>query len=186
MAHTRKTIRNNVVSMLTGNITYNSQQVSIYKSRALPWFEVEFPAIAVYMHEEDADDKESAPRYYDRVLQLIVEVLAEELSTAGTDDIFDDIIEQVENIFGLNPYLVFNSVDPADDTLYKSTRVTQTNNGKKIISGMATIWNVEYRTYAPPAQSLDLLRRSVTSIDAAIEGAAGPAHIRADQTFNNP
>lgn len=174
--HPRKAIRARAISLLTGNITYNSQAVPIYQSRALPWFSVELPAIGVYMNEESSDDRESAPRINYRELLLVTEIVARETLETVTDDLFDAIAKQIEDIFAVDPYL--NRT--ADDNMYTGMKIAMERDGDKIISGMPMSWKVEYRDFAPDPANIPLedLDTANTKIDV---NADENSRIEADQ-----
>jgi hypothetical protein len=159
--HKRKFIRDKVRNLLTGNIFYAGAAVGVYQTRVLPFWEIELPAIAFYLLDEEESDKSTAPRYYDRVLQLIIQVIVEEKSGIVTDDIIDDIIRQVENILFLKPTFE----DTINDSRLKSTQIRLKENGDRIFASASQLWNVEYDTDAPESQALDDFIAEKTGFD---------------------
>jgi len=162
MAHKRKGIRDKVFTKLNGNITYGGQPVNVYQTRAIPYWRVQLPAVSFYLFQEDADHQESAPREYWRNLQLAIQILVKETQGTITDDIIDDIADQVEKIFFLDPTID----DTIDDMALVNTSVAIKDDGEIIYSAAVLIFNLEYRTDAPefqPSLAVDL-QRSGTSI----------------------
>lgn len=146
--HYRKIIRDNIVNKLKGNITYNAQAVPVHQTRVIPYWKIQLPAIAVYMLQDTSEHKQSAPREYWRDLQLVVQIIIKEEAGKITDDIIDEIAEQIELIFFKDPWIN----DKVDDSDLVSTAIAVKEEGDILYSAASMIWNTEYRSEAPPAQ----------------------------------
>ncbi len=149
MASKRKEIRIEVVALLSvsGSVVWNSQDVPIYNSRAIPFWTVQLPAVAVYTLEESADHEETAPREYKRKLQLVTQIIAEIPDSGSIDDMLDDIAEQIELVLFKNQ--IINN--KADDSYLINTTINHRDEGEKLFAAASLIWEIEYRTDAPPA-----------------------------------
>lgn len=178
MAHQRKVIREAVKTMLDGNVTYGGNPVTVYQSRVVPYFNVELPALAIYFLNETADDRESAPREYKRYMELVVQIVVAEIKDVITDDIIDDIAYQIEQIFFKDSWLL----DTCCDSLYKSTNITFKENGDRIFTAAALVFEIEYDTYAPDTQPLDDLLTENTRTDTQGQTEQDAA---ADQTIDS-
>jgi len=184
--HYRKTIRDKVVSLLAG-ITYNSQAITIWRTRAVPFFQVELPAIAVYMINEDADEMGTAPRFYRRTLTLSVQIVGEENvsstpNVSNIDDMFDHIARQVEQKLFIDPFLG-NTVN---DCILSGTQIRYQEDGDRLIGSCILNWDITYETDAPDADTvgdLDDFETEKTGIDI---DADGNADISSESTVEAP
>lgn len=169
--HYRKTIRDKVITILTG-IEYNSVPLNIYKTRAVPFWEVQLPAIAVYCIDEVSDDEDTAPRYYDRDLTLSVQIVVQEIAAEVPEDVIEFIAEQVEARMDIDPTL--GNLDKVNDSSLKTTQIRSKDDGKKLIFSCIMNYNIEYKTPAPEyvAADLDDFVTAITSIDHNADGIA--------------
>ncbi len=116
MAHTRKLIREELVSILRSEVASVSD-TSIYESRIEPIFDrAALPAIAVYTRDETSEAFNDHDRIYQRDLQLAVEVLVQ--GNQNTDDSIDDICKEIE--------AALNSKQYERSENYQSIELTQT------------------------------------------------------------
>ncbi len=142
--HYRKAVRNKIKTLLEGNISYASRVVPVHQNRALPVWELELPLLAFYTLAENTDDENTAPRYYNRDYNLVINVIAEELSGVITDDIIDDIAEQVEAILERDPTLT----KLVNDLSLKSTNVTIKENADRVFAAAALVYSINTKTPA--------------------------------------
>lgn len=173
--HQRKLIRDKAVQMLTNKVYYESTILGVYKTRFLPWFPAELPAIGIYILEEPADDEETAPREYSRFPALMIEIILEKNHIEDSDDVLDYFAKQVENIFFLN-----NTMDDlVDDLKLQDTKITPKIDGKDIFAAITLNWEIKYRTDAPEAQGPPLvedLEKSDVKIGVGGDEVYDPEH----------
>jgi|DEB0MinimDraft_10_1074344.scaffolds.fasta_scaffold180643_2 hypothetical protein len=93
MAHIRKTIRENIVTTLTGLSTTGS---SVYETRIFPINYAKLPALMVYTQDDNVVEYTitSSSRTQHRQLTCIIEGHIK--ATANIDDTIDTISEEVE------------------------------------------------------------------------------------------
>ncbi len=92
MAHVRKSIRDNVVTTLTGLTTTGS---NIYRTRVYPLAEDKLPGLAIYTRDEStAYDTMGKPRTQIRRLAVLVEIYVK--GTSNYDDTLDTICVEIE------------------------------------------------------------------------------------------
>ena len=99
--HPRKVIRDTVVAILKGKIPEIGDRV--FKSRPLPFFLGELPALAVYIPDEAIQRWSDSPTVYKRKPRVIVEVVVN--AAENCDDAMDKVCDQVEQLLLANPYL---------------------------------------------------------------------------------
>ena len=93
MAHARKTIRDRIVTDLTGLATTGSR---VYRSRVYPLAEAKLPGLAVYTLSEQIDYATiGASRLQQRVLSVVVEIYVK--GTSNYDDQLDQISLEIED-----------------------------------------------------------------------------------------
>ncbi len=173
--HQRIAIRNKAVSMLTNKVYYNSVALGVHKTRFLPWFPAELPAIGVYILEEPADDELTAPREYSRFPALMIEIVLEKNHIEDSDDVLDYLAKQVENIFFLNNIMD----DLVDDLKLQDTKITPKIEGKDLYASIVLNWEIKYRTDAPEAQGPPLvedLEKSDVKIGVGGDETYDPEH----------
>lgn len=93
MAHIRKTIRENIVTTLTGLATTGS---SVYETRIFPINYAKLPALMVYTQDDNVVEYTitSSSRTQHRQLTCVIEGHIK--ATANIDDTIDTISEEVE------------------------------------------------------------------------------------------
>lgn len=92
MAHVRKSIRDNVVTALTGLTTTGN---NVYQTRIYPVAEDKLPGIAIYTRTEDTEYQTiTVPRIQERTLSIAVEAYVKALN--NYDDTLDAIAAEVE------------------------------------------------------------------------------------------
>ena len=146
--HYRKLIRNRAKQLLrdpdTG-IKMNSSQV--YCSRPLPVFLTELPVCLIYFTEEGADHKSSAPRYYERELTLVTEVLhnIETERENALDDYLDSRAFEIERALTTDKFLGLEGI--VQDCVLTRTEVINLNfEGERTAASLRIFWNVKYVT----------------------------------------
>lgn len=93
MAHARKTIRDRIVTTLTGLTTTGS---NVYRSRVYPLAENKLPGLAIYTLAEELEYAAiGTSRLQQRVLQVAVEIYAK--GTSNYDDTLDQICLEIED-----------------------------------------------------------------------------------------
>lgn len=99
MPHVRKTIRDQIVTALTGLATTGA---NVYKSRVYPLAQGKLPGIAVYTNTERADYITiSQPRSVQRRVTLSVEVYVK--GVLNYDDQLDQICSEIETALYSSP-----------------------------------------------------------------------------------
>jgi hypothetical protein len=146
MAHYRKTIRDAVVTLLTGLASTGSR---VYPSRLYPYDPAEAggPGLMVYTVSE-ASSLEG--RTLTRELDLVIEVVAQVNGTL--DDDLDTIAKEVEVAMGTYPRLGLTG--PIDSWL-KSTQVAFRKDGEKETGGLVMTYGVMYRTTQANPEALN-------------------------------
>jgi hypothetical protein len=116
MAHPRKLIREEIVSILKSEVP-SVADTSIFESRIEPIFDrAILPAIAVYTKSESSEAFNDHHRIYQRDLEIAVEILVQ--GNNDTDDAIDDICEEIE--------AALNSTRHERSSNYQSIELTQT------------------------------------------------------------
>lgn len=92
MAHVRQTIRERIVTVITGLTTTGSR---VFDTRIYPLTSAELPALIVYARDEDIEYEDLKPnRLQRRDLSVVIEAHAK--ATANLEDTFDTIAKEVE------------------------------------------------------------------------------------------
>tara|TARA_B100000214_G_scaffold306539_1_gene237605 strand:+ start:659 stop:1102 length:444 start_codon:yes stop_codon:yes gene_type:complete len=93
MAHIRKTIRENIVTTITGLSTTGS---NVYETRYFPLETGNLPALIVYSNEESVENYTlgAGSRSMERTLNVTIEAHCR--GTSNIDDTLDTIAEEVE------------------------------------------------------------------------------------------
>lgn len=93
MAHARKTIRDRIITDLTGLATTGSR---IYRSRVYPLAEGKLPGLCVYTMSEQIDYATiGTSRLQQRVLSVVIEIYVK--GTSNYDDDLDQISLEIED-----------------------------------------------------------------------------------------
>jgi len=163
--HERQIIRDKVFTLLDGNVFFPlpATPIKVFKTRFVPFWTENLPALGLYMLQDDSNAGENAPRWYERDLQLNAQIFVEEKIGIITDDIIDDIAEQIETILYKNPLLD----NLAKDSKLVSTAISFKSEGERLFVAANMIWNIEYDTDAPAAQTLDGLNTANIDISTA-------------------
>jgi hypothetical protein len=146
MAHLRKSIRDAVVTILTGLTTTGAR---VYPSRLYPYDPAEAggPGLMVYTVSESS---ELEGRTLTRELDLVIEVVAQVNDTL--DDTLDTIAVEIETAMGTDPRLGFTG--PVDSWL-KSTQFAFRKDGEKETGGLVMTYGVYYRTTQANPEALN-------------------------------
>lgn len=142
MPHLRKSIRDAVVTALTGLATTGS---SVYPTRTYPLDETKLPALCVYTISEDSavDSMKVSTRGLARSLELAVEGMA--VNNGGLDDALDQIALEVETAVAADP--TFGGL--CYDCSLSQTRVSvRGGESQKEIGSIILTFTLRYRTRA--------------------------------------
>ena len=121
MAHIRKTIRDIMHAKLLAADT--AAGTKIFKNRVFPYWENELPAITVYVTDEDSSIYNAAPREYERMFQVGVEIVAE--ANENMDDTLDALALEVEAVFNEDETFRDESGnDRVSDLIYTGSRMS--------------------------------------------------------------
>lgn len=146
MAHMRKTIRDAVVTLLTG---LTSTGARVYPSRLYPYDPAEAGGAGLMVYTV-SESSLLEGRTLTRELDLVIEVVAQVNGTL--DDDLDTIAVEVETAMGDDPALGFNG--PVDSYL-KSTQVALRKDGEKETGGLVMTYGVMYRTTQDNPEALN-------------------------------
>lgn len=136
MAHLRKTIRDNVVTTVTGLATTGAR---VFRSRVYPLEAADLPGILVYTLSESVRyGSTGRPREMIRTVQLVVEAVAR--VSAGLDNDLDQICLEVEKALVAD----HKRGNQAIDTRLDGTEITITGDGDKPIGSARMSWLVDY------------------------------------------
>lgn len=91
MAHVRKSIRDDIVTNLTGLTTTGS---NVFESRIYPAHVSKLPALFIYVKSESSQPSTMGTRRYERTVTFSVEALV--YATSGYDNTLDTIAKEVE------------------------------------------------------------------------------------------
>jgi len=167
--HPRKAIRDKAVEMLTNKVYFDDAIVKVFKTRFLPLFPAELPAIGVYILDEPADDEETAPREYKRTPQLMIDICLKKNHVENSDDVIDYIAKQIEDLFFIDNIMG----GLVDDLKLQNTKISPKIDGKDLYMGATIIFEIEYRTDAPEEQGPPLVEDLHTSdISIGVDGVS--------------
>lgn len=151
--HTRAEIRAKVYELLLGQTTCGD---AVYKNRARPFIQAEgwqneLPALVIYTNDESVALYNEAPREYARTSNIIVEIHA--AADEQTDDLLDNIAEQVEVLISRFNWEAFNV-----DFGLGSTRMQLIDAGAQVVNGaLAVTFEMTYYSPLPDAGKADSL-----------------------------
>lgn len=135
MSHKRTTIRNAVVTMLTGSTTAGS---NVYANRMTRNWTSELPAILIYMLDETNVPRDVRSNQYIRTLQLLIEIRTQATTNVDTD--IDDIALEVEDLIKADQSLTGNALA----AILTSTEVTL-DSESELETGVAVLtYEVKY------------------------------------------
>lgn len=140
MAHVRKTIRDKIVTLVTGLSTTGT---NVFRSRVYPLESAKLPGLTVYTLDEDSQIitmGSTGNNRMDRVVEIAIEGYARE--TSNLDDKLDQIALEVEEAIA------------ADDTLTGSakkaelvkTNITMLGDGNQPIGAIRLLYEIQYNT----------------------------------------
>lgn len=157
--HPRKAIRDKAVAMLAGKVYLDSTAINVFKTRFLPLYPDELPALGVYIVDEPADHQETAPREYFREPQLRIDIVLAKDGVEDPDDEIDYIAKQVEDLLMIN-----NKMDGLiADLFLTGTTITPKVDGDKIYLGATMNFKLEYYTAGPEEQGAPLVEAFETA-----------------------
>jgi len=150
MAHERQDIRDRIKSILdTAALTGINNW---FNSRGVPLYQAELPIGLIYITEEEADNKDSAPRYYNRIARVRIEIIS--VANENFDNFLDDKAKEVEDLFFEKWTLstdakIENGLAFVQDFVLAATRMAMEEEGDNLISSLIMEWLCEYITQAP-------------------------------------
>ena len=134
MTHARKTIRDDVVTTLTGLTTTGSR---VHDTRIFPLSESGLPCLAVYAGDENVE-RAALGNMLERQLELVVRCYAR--ATSGVEDVLDQIAEEVET--------ALTSATGAKDLVLRSSEPEYSDEGDMQIATRSIVFDVTYYTDA--------------------------------------
>lgn len=138
MAHVRKSIRDNVVTTVTGLATTGA---NVYRTRAYPLASGKLPGLCVYTNSEASTNETiTYPRTKTRIAELAVEGYVS--GTANIDNSLDQIALEVEE--ALTADVTRNGL--AKDTELTSTEIEVVGEGEKVAGVIRMIFTITYMT----------------------------------------
>lgn len=129
MAHSRKKIRDNVKTLLTGQTSAGD---NVFTSRGRDADESELPCIIIYTPEESKIPRSVQAKQYIRNLEVWVEIRVQ--ATDGVDDILDDLTDCVERLLVDNPDIINSNLG-----LQLTNTLTEVDESGKIPYGAGTV-----------------------------------------------
>jgi len=143
MAHQRKTIRDQVITSLTGLTTTGS---NIFNSRVYPNEQSKLPLLNVYTLSESSEL--DAVGGLLRSLELVVEGFAS--ANSNIENTLDTIAKEVEEALGSDITLTNTCLNH----FISSTEVTLANEGSLPIGVVRMVFTVQYRTTQSDVEAL--------------------------------
>ena len=138
MTHVRQSIRDNVVTTVTGLSTTGSR---VFRTRVYPLETGNLPGLCVWTSTEDSTVSTlTAPKYLDREVEVIVEAYVR--GTANYDNTLDTICSEVEAAMAGD----LDRGDNAKDTFLTRTELEFSDEGDQPIGMARMTFTVEYRT----------------------------------------
>lgn len=142
MAHQRKTIRDNVITTLTGLTTTGS---NVFNTRILPNLETNLPCLNVYTISESSEEVDFLS--IQRDLTLAVDGYAKNSSTI--EDALDTIAQEVEDALGTD----VTRGNTAYDTFLSSTEMDLSSDGDIQMGVVRLQFTIRYRTAKTDSES---------------------------------
>lgn len=141
MAHKRKLIREEIVSILQSEVGSVASS-AIFESRIEPIFDHSIlPVIAVYTRQESSEAFNDHHRIYQRELQLAVEILVQ--GNSGIDDSIDAICEEIEAALNGTKYERSDNYQSIELT---DTEVAYLDSGRTPKAAARLTYLVKYET----------------------------------------
>jgi hypothetical protein len=135
MSHQRQTIREALVTMLSGNTDAGTE---VYANRAAIIWREELPLIQIFTRNETATRRSINSQQSIRTLTLSVEVFAE--ANDNLDDTLDTISKQIEDIIAANPSLS----GTANGSLLTDTEINLDSVGEKLVGKLTLTFETKY------------------------------------------
>lgn len=149
--HQRQVIRSAVQARLVAAMTCAEDRV--FRSRVLPYGEIDLPAIAIYTRSEPVDpaSESTAPRELTRNLRLVIEGAVQ--LTEDLDDALDALALEIENAIDRDE--TFGGA--AADAVLVGTDITTSEEGAQPIGAVLLTYAITYYTRPgdAPATALD-------------------------------
>jgi hypothetical protein len=142
MAHQRKTIRDNVITSVTGLTTTGS---NVFNTRILPNVESNLPCLNVYTVSESSEEIDFLS--IERTLILEIDGYAKHSSTI--EDSLDVIAKEVENALATD----VSRGNNAYDTFLQSTDIELTDEGDIQMGVVRLQFAIKYRTAKTDSES---------------------------------
>ena len=146
MAHARTTIRQAIVTLLTGATAAGN---NVFDSRVYPVDANSLPGIIVYSNNEATDtDTISPPRSQTRVVSISVEVYAK--VTSNVETVVDDLAVEIEQLIGADSTIG----GVCKDTVLESTEISLTGEGEKPLAVLTLTFEILYRVKENSPQTI--------------------------------
>jgi hypothetical protein len=142
MAHQRKTIRDNVITTLTGLSTTGS---NVFNTRILPNLETNLPCLNVYTISESSEEIDFLSIQRD----LLLEVDGYAKNSSTLEDDLDTIAKEVENALGAD----VTRNNTAYDTFLSSTEMDLSSDGDIQMGVVRLQFTIRYRTAKTDSES---------------------------------
>ena len=137
MAHIRQTIRERVVSNVTGLATTGS---NVFDTKLYNLTQANLPALCIYAESESSETSNVSPQTLERMLDVLIEGYAEQ--NTGIEDKLDLIAEEIEEAMGADPTLNDNCMLCE----LTNTEIDFTSLGEKPVGIVRLTYSVNYRT----------------------------------------
>ncbi len=142
--HGRIAIRRAVAELMVQAVDLPEDKWFISRPNAL--FVEETPCGLIYFTEETAEDNESAPRYYTRNLNLVIDLLqyADSEAEYNVEEWLDSRAYEVEAAFSADRQLGLPKL--VQDSKLQQTELVNVpeDSGNKKVSAVRLLWLVEY------------------------------------------
>lgn len=139
----------------------------VYTNRVRPIDTDRMPAICIFTTSETAEEAEDAPRVYGCEAEIAIAVYVKTTAKEDTDedDLLDDYLQQVRNLFGENDTFA----DQAEGSMYAGCEWILTAEGEFAMGAGILRYKVRYREAQPgeESSSLDNLRHIHVDYDGA-------------------
>jgi hypothetical protein len=170
----RKLIRHAIVDLLMNKTAAEDR---VYPNRLLNVFELELPAILVYTKDEPVRVYTEAPREYERLLNLSIEIVAS--ATDDLDDLLDDVSEEIEYWMRQD----HTHGELCADTTLKRCEISIQKNGDSLIGSSIMSYEMPYYTEAV-RDSKDLRPLHKANVKIHMHGDANPNQIDSEDLIN--
>lgn len=135
----KEVIKTAIVSLVPNDRIYFNRAIKIDEN-------TELPCVIIYTKTDSPEIYTTAPRRYNRKLQLTCEVISRAFE--GSDDVVDEITEKIETAVFRNETLN----DKVEDTKLNATDMDFVEDGSKTISAARIQFDIDYFVDAPDTQ----------------------------------